>query len=155
MISDPDLSNAIHTALLLRNDLDCVSETEADVVLADPRSTNLPTGMPIVMIGRPPIPKGETIVESREPALILATALLVGSGYRVARDRSAAMHLTGRERQVVGLLIEGASNKVIARSLDISVHTAKFHVMALFSKLGAQNRTDAVTIALREGIAQL
>ncbi len=59
--------------------------------------------------------------------------------------------LTARERQVAELLVEGASNKMIARRLDISVHTAKFHVAAVLERLGARNRSDAVAIALEDG----
>jgi DNA-binding NarL/FixJ family response regulator len=64
----------------------------------------------------------------------------------------AAIVLTQREKQVVALLAEGASNKLIARRLGISVHTAKFHVAAILQKLGAVNRTDAIAIAMREGL---
>ena len=53
------------------------------------------------------------------------------------------------------LLLEGASNKAIARALDISVHTAKFHVTAVLDKLAARNRADAVSIILREGLIAL
>src|SRR5262249_18784926 len=60
--------------------------------------------------------------------------------------------LTQRESQVIALLAEGASNKLIARRLDISVHTAKFHVAPILEKLGAVNRTDAIAIAMREGL---
>jgi DNA-binding CsgD family transcriptional regulator len=63
-----------------------------------------------------------------------------------------AVALTHRESQVLALLAEGASNKLIARRLDISVHTAKFHVAAILEKLGAVNRTDAIAIAMREGL---
>jgi DNA-binding CsgD family transcriptional regulator len=42
--------------------------------------------------------------------------------------------LTPRELEVLALLAEGVSNKVIARQLDISVHTAKFHVGSLLDK---------------------
>ena len=66
--------------------------------------------------------------------------------------RSGAIVLTQREKQVVALLAEGASNKLIARRLGISVHTAKFHVAAILQKLGAVNRTDAIAIAMREGL---
>ena len=41
---------------------------------------------------------------------------------------------------------------MIARRLDISVHTAKFHVAAILTKLGAANRTDAIAIAMRQGL---
>jgi DNA-binding CsgD family transcriptional regulator len=53
------------------------------------------------------------------------------------------------------LLAEGKSNKEIARSLGISVHTAKFHVGALMDKLDAVGRTDAVAQAARLGVIQL
>ena len=43
----------------------------------------------------------------------------------------------------------------IARGLDISVHTAKFHVTAILDKLGARNRADAVSIILREGLVSI
>ena len=63
--------------------------------------------------------------------------------------------LTPREREVLGLLAEGASNKTIARRLGISVHTAKFHVGSLLDKLDATGRTDAVTHAARLGVIEL
>ena len=73
----------------------------------------------------------------------------------------AALHvdvevsLTPREMQVLALLAEGASNKMIARRLGISVHTAKFHVGSLIDKLDAVGRTDAVAHAARLGVLHL
>jgi DNA-binding CsgD family transcriptional regulator len=63
--------------------------------------------------------------------------------------------LTPRELEVLALLVEGASNKVIARRLGISVHTAKFHVGSLLDKLDAIGRTDAVAHAARLGVINL
>jgi DNA-binding CsgD family transcriptional regulator len=63
--------------------------------------------------------------------------------------------LTSRERQVLALLAEGATNKAIARRLGISVHTAKFHVGSLLDKLDAAGRTDAVAHAARLGVIVL
>ena len=63
--------------------------------------------------------------------------------------------LTPRELEVLALLAEGASNKVIARRLGISVHTAKFHVGSLLDKLDAIGRTDAVAQAARRGVINL
>jgi DNA-binding CsgD family transcriptional regulator len=63
--------------------------------------------------------------------------------------------LTARERDVLALLAEGSSNKEIARTLGISVHTAKFHVGSLLDKLDATGRTDAVAHAARRGIIEL
>jgi len=63
--------------------------------------------------------------------------------------------LTPRELEVLALLAEGASNKMIARRLGISVHTAKFHVGSLLDKLDAVGRTDAVAHAARLGVLHL
>ncbi|SJM31017.1 helix-turn-helix transcriptional regulator [Mesorhizobium delmotii] len=67
-------------------------------------------------------------------------------------DRAERPPLSPRESEVLALLAEGAPNKVIARRLNISVHTAKFHVAAILIKLGAANRTDAIAIAMRQGL---
>lgn len=92
-----------------------------------------------------------------EPALAEAAALLAAAGYTVIPpvDPAIRPRLSAREQQVAALLLEGASNKVIARALDISVHTAKFHVTAVLDKVGAHNRADAVSIILREGLIAL
>lgn len=97
---------------------------------------------------------GRNTLDSLDPSLILSAAALVAAGYSFDRLRPANSrpHLSQRERQVADLLVDGASNKVIARALDISVHTAKFHVTAIMDKLGARNRADAVSILLREGL---
>jgi DNA-binding NarL/FixJ family response regulator len=63
--------------------------------------------------------------------------------------------LTGRELEVLKLLAEGASNKMIARELAVSVHTAKFHVASILEKLDATGRTDAVAHAVRLGLLML
>jgi DNA-binding CsgD family transcriptional regulator len=63
--------------------------------------------------------------------------------------------LTPREREVLGHLAEGVSNKTIARRLGISIHTVKFHVASLLDKLDATGRTDAVAHAARLGVIQL
>jgi DNA-binding CsgD family transcriptional regulator len=63
--------------------------------------------------------------------------------------------LTARELEVLALLAEGASNKLIARRLGISTHTAKYHVASLLDKLDAVTRTDAVMNAARMGVLHL
>lgn len=60
--------------------------------------------------------------------------------------------LTPRESEVLQLLAEGLPNKTIARRLDISEHTVKFHVNAIMSKLNAQSRTEAVVRATQLGL---
>jgi DNA-binding CsgD family transcriptional regulator len=126
-------------------------------------------------------PAGEvfaTLPAGADDLLIAAAARLAAAGYRVSRDDSRAVvrdddfhpddgepfedessdehavrpTLSPREAEVLALLAEGAPNKVIARRLNISVHTAKFQVAAILIKLGAANRTDAIAIAMRQGL---
>jgi DNA-binding NarL/FixJ family response regulator len=63
--------------------------------------------------------------------------------------------LSPREREVLGLVAAGLPNKAIARTLGISDHTVKFHVSSVLTKLGASSRTEAVTLATRQGILSL
>lgn len=63
--------------------------------------------------------------------------------------------LTRREREVLTLLAQGASNKAIARALSVSVHTAKFHVASVTEKLGASGRLEAVAVAIRSGLVMI
>ena len=55
--------------------------------------------------------------------------------------------LTPRELEVLGAIGEGLTNKAIARRLDISLHTVKFHIESLFRKLGVRSRTEALAKA--------
>lgn len=60
--------------------------------------------------------------------------------------------LTDREREVLALVVEGLSNLQIARQLDISLSTARFHVSTILSKLGAANRAEAAALAVKHGL---
>jgi DNA-binding CsgD family transcriptional regulator len=81
-----------------------------------------------------------------------AAATIVARDPRIMPDDIA---LTQRELDVLALMAEGASNKMIARQLGISVHTVKFHVGSLLDKLDATGRTDAVAHAARRGVIEL
>ncbi len=70
-------------------------------------------------------------------------------------EEACEARLSGREREVLAILVDGGSNKAIARSLDVSIHTAKFHVASLRDKLNARGRADIVAIALRRGLVAL
>jgi DNA-binding NarL/FixJ family response regulator len=60
--------------------------------------------------------------------------------------------LTLREIEVLAMLADGLGNKEIARQLDISDNTVKFHLSSIFGKLGATNRTEAVMLGMRYGL---
>jgi DNA-binding CsgD family transcriptional regulator len=149
---------------------------------ADRSGDAVPASVPRVLLsGRAggDRPAGEVFAvlpAGADDLLIAAAARLAAAGYRVTGDggrgRDEDFHpgegapfedepvddhavrptLSPREAEVLALLAEGAPNKVIARRLNISVHTAKFHVAAILIKLGAANRTDAIAIAMRQGL---
>jgi DNA-binding NarL/FixJ family response regulator len=64
-------------------------------------------------------------------------------------------HLTARELDVLRLIRDGNRNKQIADHLAISENTVNFHIKNLMDKLQANDRTHAVTIALRRGLLQI
>jgi DNA-binding NarL/FixJ family response regulator len=66
-----------------------------------------------------------------------------------------AEELTPRESEVLQLLAQGKPNKEIAAELVIGERTVKFHISSILAKLGATNRTEAVTIALQQGLVKL
>ena len=112
---------------------------------------------------------------SADPTEIVAVIRALASGFIVLQrpllvallDKSAAAaepsnrdadgdpRLTAREIEVLAALADGASNKEIARRLDISFHTVKFHVAAILDKLEAESRTEAVVKASQLGIVML
>jgi NarL family two-component system response regulator YdfI len=63
--------------------------------------------------------------------------------------------LSDRELEVLDLVAEGLSNKLIAHRLTISEHTVKTHIASIFAKLGASSRTEAVSQAIRRGLVML
>ncbi len=79
-----------------------------------------------------------------EPAIALQIA-----------HHASDLTLTSREVEVLQLVAAGNSNKLIANALAISDETAKTHVKNIIEKLGAHDRTHAVTIGLRRGIFEL
>ena len=78
------------------------------------------------------------------------------ASFLLRADRAAATSaLTNREREVLELVSQGLSNKLIARRLQISEHTVKFHISSISTKLGASSRTDAVSRGIRRGLITL
>ncbi len=79
-----------------------------------------------------------TLAPEATEALIQSTRNRPGVGF----------DLTGREKEVLSLLVTGKSNTEISTQLSITSATVKFHLTNIYSKLGANNRIEAVTIAL-------
>jgi two-component system response regulator DesR len=79
---------------------------------------------------------------------------MVGDGMDVFRDspENDGPLLTDREREILGLIAEGATNREIAEAIFLSPHTIKEHTSTLYRKLGARNRADAVQRAQRLGL---
>lgn len=83
-------------------------------------------------------------------------AAVPAAGSPVSRPLAElAEPLTRREREVLQMLAAGLGNKEIAARLNISDHTAKFHVASILGKLGAATRTEAVALGIRRGLVLL
>jgi DNA-binding NarL/FixJ family response regulator len=103
------------------------------------------------------------VLKSMPPQEIVAVVRQVHAGQkRIPPDVAArlAEHvadepLTGRERDVLKHLVDGNRNRDIAERLFICEDTVKVHLKHIMWKLGAGDRTEAVTIALRRGIIEL
>jgi DNA-binding NarL/FixJ family response regulator len=129
----------------------------ADVVLADGESTS-GEGAPVVQLGGRDESRAGLLPQDASPdqidaALRAAAAGLIVRASIVASADFDMEHapqnlLTPRENEVLSAIAAGLSNKAIARQLDISLHTVKFHIESLLRKLGARSRAEAVAKGL-------
>ncbi|MEQ8677040.1 MAG: response regulator transcription factor [Aggregatilineales bacterium] len=87
-----------------------------------------------------------TVVEGNVAMASDATRLLVKASNT---PRPVEIHLTEREKEVLGLMIAGRNNREIADELIISRATVKFHVSSILSKLSVTTRTEAAAIAVQ------
>ena len=134
-----------------------VETADAELILADADSA-APADLPILRMG----PRG-AVPTDLSPMQLDAALRAIAAGLRVSLpsppDGVAATEtrppLTPREQEILACLGEGLSNKAVARRLGISAHTVKFHLEAVFSKLGASSRADAVARGLRGGLILL
>jgi DNA-binding NarL/FixJ family response regulator len=83
------------------------------------------------------------------PDILLAAA--AGAAAGPAAEPSPGPGLTQREREVMGLLVQGLPNKEIGRRLRIEVVTVALHLRSVYKKLGVASRTQAVRLALEQG----
>lgn len=162
VLDDDALGAALRLALADRTDLFETGLDDASVVITDRDLPDFSSAARDRVLRVGPGREARNAFGTMEPSLILSAAAVIAAGYAIepiAADASnpdrPPIHLSHREHQVAALLVDGASNKLIARQLDISVHTAKFHVTAVLDKLGARNRADAVALILREGLVAL
>jgi DNA-binding NarL/FixJ family response regulator len=91
----------------------------------------------------------EAIRSAHKGQLQLPSALAQRLAERPARE------LSSRELQVLEVIVKGGSNKDVAAALQISESTVKAHVASILNKLGVNDRTEAVTQAVRRGIVRL
>ncbi|MBV8916361.1 MAG: response regulator transcription factor [Acetobacteraceae bacterium] len=136
-------------------------EAEAEVVLAD-ADAPIPPEQPALRLGEGE--EGSVLPPGLSPAQLDAALRAVSVGLRVslpapipgfAEAEPSRPLLTPRELEILTCLGEGMSNKAVARRLGISAHTVKFHLEAVFAKLGATSRAEAVAKGLRRGLILL
>jgi len=136
---------------------------DTDVVLTDGDAPE--TDVPVVVIGTLDAGYAGVLPRDALPAQIDAALRAVAVGLSVRapapqafasfEDEESQLLLTPRELEVLVGLSEGLSNKAVARQLDISQHTVKFHVESIFRKLGVATRAEAVAKGLRRGLVNL
>jgi DNA-binding NarL/FixJ family response regulator len=152
------------------------SASEADVVLSEALEISAleisESSAPVVLLGdvtpQEGLRAGARAVLSRDASVAqIAAALQAAAAGLIAvpvQDSGAiapplaeesAEPLTPRELDVLEMLAEGLSNKMIAFRLSISEHTAKFHVNSILTKLNAGTRTEAVMRGVRLGLVKL
>ena len=86
------------------------------------------------------------------PSVQEVAAADAGAAAVAAPPADLAASLSMREREVLGLLADGLSNKELARALGVSENTIKTHVANLYAKLGVGKRTEALAAARRLGL---
>lgn len=135
-----------------------MDEHDADLVLSDQL---LATALPVLVISD----VGEEVSGSLLPTSIstaqltaalsaVAAGLVVRLPATMSSERGRGL-LTPRELEILDCLSKGLSNKSVARHLGISQHTVKFHLEAVFAKLDATSRAQAVAKGLRTGLIEL
>ena len=124
------------------------------VLLSDSRAHAQDADIPVVL------PRGASARQIDAALRAAAAGLLVRArdrpplaGFFPADDDLPPL-LTPRELEILAAIGEGLSNKEVARRLGISTHTVKFHLEAIFAKLHASTRAEAVAKGLRRGLIE-
>ncbi len=147
-LTDSDLAAEIPTVVLAEPGSSAVA---AQALHAGIRAV-LPSGLPTDQLA--------ATLQAVASGLVVLHPAEVQAAFPVAAPASQPLAelpepLTRREREVLQMLAAGLANKEIAARLNISEHTAKFHVAAILGKLGAATRTEAVALGIRRGLVLL
>ena len=97
----------------------------------------------------------ETITDTIRDAAIGRSTIspaAIQSLVQAEEDEFPEQELSPREKEILILMADGLKNAAIAKRLNISEATARFHVSNILRKLGAANRAQAVRIALERGL---
>jgi DNA-binding NarL/FixJ family response regulator len=92
---------------------------------------------------------GEAAISRR-----MTSRLISGFKELSKQNRDSKFLITKRELELLSLMADGLSNKGIAERLFISENTVKYHIRNILQKVGVQNRTEAVALAIRQGILE-
>ncbi len=157
---DPVRTAAL-AALVAATGHELAAEDQADLLLTDaPAAAS--TRLPVLVLSDEGqdhagsvLPAATGVVQLNAALRAVAAGLVVrlptaSEGFEPARPL-----LTPRELEILGCLGDGQSNKAVARRLGISQHTVKFHLEAVFAKLGANSRAEAVAKGLRSGLIEI
>ena len=153
-----------------------VAAGDPDVLLTASPLEELSAGPPIVLLGEPAwsahalrLGVRAMVPPDAPSAEIIAAVYAAAAGVALVdpRDLEAWLGgttvapvaetgpLTPREAEVLAMMSEGAANKTIAWKLNISEHTAKFHVASVLAKLNAGTRAEAVALGVKRGLLLL
>lgn len=149
------------------------SASDADVILRDDLHGLRDNHTPVVAVSDEPLKRSllrrgihSALPRDASPDQIVAAIYAAAAGLAtipaeatsailISERESEGEPLTPREIEVLEMVAEGLSNKQIAAGLNISDHTAKFHVNSILGKLAAATRAEAVTKGLRRGLLKV
>ena len=127
-------------------------------------AADLETASALLRAGVRGVVSREAPPEEIEAAIQAVHAGLIAVAYEFApgivpetqpRPEALSESLSERELEVLALVVEGLSNKLIAHRLGITEHTVKTHMSSILAKLGVASRTEAASQAIRRGLVML
>lgn len=171
-VRDPDRAASLAATLeRLGHSVAAEDDRSADVIIADAPPAAAERARPMLVLSDAPVRepdiagvlRSDPLAKTLDAALravaaglqIRELATAAPTGFAAAEESVPHSLLTPREMEILAAVGEGLSNKAAARRLGISAHTVKFHLEAIFSKLDAGSRAEAVAKGLRRGLIEL